>query len=663
MNQVAIDIKNNYFVLSGDISNLIDNRRCRFSLEKLNYESMTHVVKIPFEVDKKIDTLKDIQNLLKKFDSKVELCKSVQEEEEAYFREIENFEIFSEKARSIRNYNFDNNPELVADFRNFENTISKNLKRKLYRLQILSAYHMAFSQNACNFSVPGAGKTSIVYAAYSYLNSLPKDNSKFVDKILIIGPLSSFAPWENEYRECFGKEVASQRLSGDLSISKGEKEQHLYSRKPTELTLIFYMGVANLKREIIDFLSENRVMVVVDEAHHIKNTEGVWGKSIVEISEKAISRVILTGTPLPNGYEDLYNLFCFLYPFKYDDIMRIHLDQLKDMTKKELANSNTRVNEFVERIKPYFVRIRKQELNLPSIQESHIPVAMDEKQREIYDFIEEKYITFFKSNPSATLKDIKGQFNRAKLMRLRQAATNPSLLLKTLKDSLEHSRYGIDPNYEFVNAITESINDSEIFNMIISYETFNIPPKFLKIRKILEEKILGNREKAIVWTIFVDNAKGLQEHLSKHKIASELLIGEIPPEHREGVIEQFNNPENYDFNVVIANPFSVSESISLHKGCHNAIYMERDYNAAHFIQSKDRIHRVGLASDVVTNYYYTISDDSIDSVIDRKLQIKIRRMERIINEDIPLFSRIDDADETDIINELLKDYARRSSKI
>ena len=36
--------------------------------------------------------------------------------------------------------------------------------RTLYDLQMLSAYHMAFSQNACNFSVPGAGKTSALRA-------------------------------------------------------------------------------------------------------------------------------------------------------------------------------------------------------------------------------------------------------------------------------------------------------------------------------------------------------------------------------------------------------------------------------------------------------------------------------------------------------------------
>ena len=39
-------------------------------------------------------------------------------------------------------------------------------------------------------------------------------------------------------------------------------------------------------------------------------------------------------------------------------------------------------------------------------------------------------------------------------------------------------------------------------------------------------------------------------------------------------------------------PGAPFESISLHKACHHSIYLERTFNAGHFIQSKDRIHRV-----------------------------------------------------------------------
>ena len=74
---------------------------------------------------------------------------------------------------------------------------------------------MAFAQNSCNFAVPGAGKTSIVYAAYSYLKSLPATDKKHVDNLLVVGPLSSFQPWKEEYKACFGYEPEVFSLSGN----------------------------------------------------------------------------------------------------------------------------------------------------------------------------------------------------------------------------------------------------------------------------------------------------------------------------------------------------------------------------------------------------------------------------------------------------------------
>jgi SNF2 family DNA or RNA helicase len=164
----------------------------------------------------------------------------------------------------------------------------------------------------------------------------------------------------------------------------------------------------------------------------------------------------------------------------------------------------------------------------------------------------------------------------------------------------------------------------------------------------------------IVWSLFIQNAKQLQAYLTANQIRSKLLIGEVEQTEREKIIDAFNDPNNSDFRVVIANPFAVSESISLHKGCHNAIYLERDYNCATFLQSKDRIHRYGLPPDQVTRYYYLISNDSIDEVIDRRLEEKVKRMEKIIDEEIPLFARINDSDETDLIKALLIEYAKRA---
>ncbi len=656
-----IGIDNEDYVVSGNIKSLLQDRKFILMAKSLfQVYIQEETLRLPIKSSDKKNQLYDLIKFFERFGFITNTSNEVKEKELAFEREQNNFLEFSLKAKIIRNNEFDTEPKLLEYFKNFKNVLENNMSRQLYPLQLLSSFHMAFSQNSCNFAVPGAGKTSIVYGAYAYLRSLSRDNPKFVDKLLVIGPLSSFSPWENEYKKCFNKKADSQRMSGDITISRIEKEQHLYSAKPHEITLISHAGVPLLEKEIIDFLKSNKVMVVVDEAHRIKNANGIWGNSVVEISKEATSRVVLTGTPVPNGYEDIFNLYRFLYPFKYKDILQIHYDQLKEMTKNSLSFDDERVKIFIHNISPYFIRIKKKDLKdrLPLITtENIINVEMDDYQKEIYDFIEDKYVKTFQQNSSGTVQNV---LNKAKLIRLRQASTNPSLLIKPLKDSLEYNEESNDPNGTFTDINDLNIDDIGMFKKILSYEQISTPPKFIKIKELLKENIFIKNGKAIIWTIFIQNAEQLQKYLDKQNISSKLLIGKIPQEERERTIEKFNNPMNMEFQVIIANPFSVAESISLHQGCHNAIYLERDYNASNFLQSKDRIHRVGLSLDIVTNYYYFISKNSIDAIINNRLNIKVERMEKIIDDDIPLFSRINDSDETDIIKGLIEDYVKRT---
>ncbi len=100
----------------------------------------------------------------------------------------------------------------------------------------------------------------------------------------------------------------------------------------------------------------------------------------------------------------------------------------------------------------------------------------------------------------------------------------------------------------------------------------------------------------------------------KFSLIKDIIFGLLNKGEREKIIEEFHSIDSR-FKVVIANPFAVSESILLHKACHTAIYMERTFNAAKFLQSKDRIHRVGLDQNTITNYYYLLSVNSIDETI------------------------------------------------
>jgi hypothetical protein len=84
---------------------------------------------------------------------------------------------------------------------------------------------------------------------------------------------------------------------------------------------------------------------------------------------------------------------------------------------------------------------------------------------------------------------------------------------------------------------------------------------------------------------------------------------------------------------LVANPAACSEGISLHTVCHHAIYVDRGYNAAQFLQSMDRIHRLGLKPGTETTIEIIHSPDSIDDLIDSRLVDKINRMAEVLEDE------------------------------
>lgn len=399
-------------------------------------------------------------------------------------------------------------------------------------------------------------------------------------------------------------------------------------------------------------------MVVLDEAHRIKNVDGgIWAESVLGLAKYCSSRVVLTGTPVPNGFEDIYNLYEFIWPDK--NVINFNPFQLKDMSENRF---DPRIDRLIDNISPFFIRIKKSDLGLPPI-ENHEPdvIQMGPVQREIYDFIENQYMGYFEENESVLAAT--AELTKARFIRLMQAATNPDLLRQPLEYFF--AEQGLrDDLY---------IDDSDIISKILRYKELEPVPQKFEIVKNKVQELIQNNEKVILWGTFIRNIKELQKYLEDNGIPTEILIGEVPVERdnlpeeiitREKIIRRFHQ-EDCPFKVIIANPFAVAESISLHKACHHAIYFERTFNAANFIQSKDRIHRVGLEKGVITHYHYIVSENSIDETIHRRLIEKETRMlELIESQEIPLFSENlnFDIDLENDIKSIIRDYVRRTIK-
>lgn len=137
---------------------------------------------------------------------------------------------------------------------------------------------------------------------------------------------------------------------------------------------------------------------------------------------------------------------------------------------------------------------------------------------------------------------------------------------------------------------------------------------------------------------------------------------------REGRIQRFHADRSCQ--VLIANPAAAGEGISLHTVCHDAIYLDRSYVSTHYLQSIDRIHRLGLPPETETNItiYQTKAPaglGSIDFSVSRRLATKIRGLQQLLDDpdlhevaldeeeaDDPIDYSVDLQDLVDLVEEL-----------
>lgn len=192
-------------------------------------------------------------------------------------------------------------------------------------------------------------------------------------------------------------------------------------------------------------------------------------------------------------------------------------------------------------------------------------------------------------------------------MRLLQVTSNPSLLLRI--------------GTSFPDALRETIEfgDSNKIKYVV-----------IKARQLAKEG-----KKVLIWSGFVENVESITQMLSDlgaRCIHGRVEAGSEEEENtRERIVKDFHDDPNMF--VLVANPAACSEGISLHTVCHHAIYLDRNYNAAQYLQSRDRIHRLGLPIGTETTIEIIHSPYSIDDLVDSRLNEKILRMANVLEDE------------------------------
>jgi SNF2 family DNA or RNA helicase len=473
----------------------------------------------------------------------------------------------------------DDVPSLLGD--NWKGELSAFQRRDIAKLLSL--------QHGANFSVPGAGKTRVALAVYAAQKA-----AGHARRLLVVCPKSAYDSWRFETSECLTHALRVNVLDGSLD-------------QWAEVLVVNYERLDRSLSMLTAWLAAQPSMIILDEAHRMKlGSRGTYGAACMALGPHADRRLILTGTPAPNGSKDLENLLGFVWP-----------GHGQQTVVRAVAGGDLRHASTV--LRPLFTRTTKQELGLPPVDLGIRYVDMPPLHDEIYSSL-----VGGMSNGAAR-EDLSALGKTA--LRLLMAATSPALLLEGAT-KYEPLAYQLPP--------LEIPRGGSLYSMMQNLPDYELSPKYKEAVAIIAENAAAGR-KTLVWTTFVRSLTTLERMLEKFSPA--VVYGGTPD--REEQLRRFR--EDPACMVLISNPATLGEGISLHHVCHDAVYVDRDFMAGRFLQSLDRIHRLGLAPDTETRVTVLAVRNSIDEVVAARLEQKLAFMGQILDD--PTVQQLADLEE------------------
>ena len=543
-------------------------------------------------------------------------------------RDLNNFEIIcSKEAENKIQETISNQKKLSSEEFNIKinDKDIENLKKlgfskiKLTKFQKRDLRTLLKLTNGANFSVQGSGKTAVTLATHLILRNNKKTK---VNSLLVVAPKNAFLGWEDGFDDCLDdscnlKQEGLTELTGTYNSIK----KKLNSKSKN--FIINYEKLISMGNLIANFVGKNRVHFVLDESHKIKSEGAQRSQSVLSLAYRVpfIRKDILTGTPAPNKLEDINTQFQFLYP------------------GPEYNGSR------------FWVRTTKQELGLPEPKIKLINVDMSKPQIALYTKVLNPLLASLKNNPSINYSNAKKI--RSSIIKLIQISSNPVLVTRRQE---EEGDIILGENIDF-----------NIHRALVKEEQEG---GSAKIRFACNEarRLAKEGKKTLIWSYFRWNIEYLGKYLLKD-LNAEYIHGGVQMgdndeelESRKYKIKKFKDKDS-DCMVLVANYASCAEGISLHHVCHNAIYIDRSFQADQYLQSVDRICRLGNNDEkniMILQNKIPNTLKNIDLAVNHSLQKKIDDMGRFLNDSDLTQMSLKESEGLDPIDENITDSDLRS---
>lgn len=418
--------------------------------------------------------------------------------------------------------------------------------------------------------------------------------------LLVVCPKVMLLDWQ--------KELAIWQNMTALEISGSRK------RKITRLGTVAHAHVINYENlNLVLEMGNIYDGIIVDESHRCAN-HSTQTLNVLNIGMKAKRRLLLTGTPVSNNLEAVFYqmLIC-------DGGRSLGASKTRFMEQffnsEAVANGQTKYTPrdgSVEQVSAkmakctYFLK-KEEAIDLPEKTHTPIYLPMTPDQAKYYHQLKNEAISYIQDSTVTV------EMAATRMMRLAQVCQG---FVKSDDGNIRH----------FNDTKTAAMTD------------------------LITNTYAGH--KLVVWCRFTWEIDRLCNQLAEAGIPYLRLDGTVKQRDRDAAIQRWQTDPNVR---VFVGQLQMGIGITLHAAecavpCCNAAYLALDFSYVNWIQSMDRIHRIGQRWPV--SYTYLLTEDGLDRKIYEALQAKAKTADAVhkfgkefyltlLKEDTPNLAMID----------------------
>lgn len=419
-----------------------------------------------------------------------------------------------------------------------------------------------------------------------------------IQSLLILTPASLVSQWQQELQTKFGIDTVTSD-DKQLQLNPGE----FWS---TNNRLIASLNTAKSAKHFNLVTTRSWDLVIVDEAHHLKNRSTLNWKLVNALNKRFI--LMLTATPVQNSLVELFNLLTLLKP---------GLLKTEAAFKKEYVSSkNGRVPKNPEKLRQLMreVMVRNTrslvDVQLPKRFATTITVSPSKSEEKLYQDLTE-YVRSLEIGESDTAKPQKlDKFSRTNL--LMRAGSSPQALADSLKN------------------LAKKFPSDELKTLTRRAAQVKQVEKALALVDLLKK----STQKTIVFTTHRATSAYLAKTLEEAGITFAQFLGDMSLKEKDAAIEAFR-----DRVPVLLASETGGEGRNIQFA--NAIVnYDLPWNPMKIEQRIGRIHRIGQTQDVfIFNFCLK---DSIEEYILKILHDKINMFELVVGEIETILGNVDE---------------------